>query len=370
MSTAAPAPQRITNGYAQIPNSLIENQSFLTHAELSLALIILRRAGAAGDPIPLSDSNWEKWTGLGARQKKYAIAGLQKKGLRVDGRGDQARYQWHRDMWESYARQRVREERAKTDGRKPAAVPAKKGAMVHPACREGGCVMMQDPPAGKLVTMPAPAASIDAAWPATLAILRQTFPLVAGAFVARLVAVVRSTVGNVTDAELAHGVRVAYKQKTSQHSEGLFLLTVPEALAALRRMAVKPAAPAAGIDRAAIDNHLAKIIARVWDASWLPIAVSIELDNLRQAARSADFEQIDSEMCRLEKSLIAAAHVALTDTEREKIKQAVADQVTSYNRSASRGGLVGDQLEQLSRQFLERAILDHFGIPRLSLFFV
>lgn len=363
MSSAAPAPQRLTNGYAAIPNSLIENQSFLTHAELSMALIVLRRGGGTDDGIPVSDANWEKWTGLGARQKKYAIAGLQKKGLRVDGRGDQARYRWQRDMWDSYARQREREERAKTEGRKPAAVPAKKGAMVHPACREGGCSMMKNPPAGELIQMPGPIVPIEMAWPETLAGIREVFPLVSGAFVARLVSVVKTSIGSVTDAELAKGVAIAYKR--NQQGEGLFLHTVPEALAAIRRVRPKPVpAAAGGIEKNAIAEQIEKVIAVLYGDTWAPRELLEDLQRLLTRVERTELQQLDDEMIVLEKRIIEAAHVSITDPQRVKIRDRVASQMKPYALKMSPA-----QLDQLSRQLLEREILQYFDVPRLGVFY-
>ncbi len=81
MSAPAPAPpRRVTAGYFKCPNSLAENQGLLTPAEKAFALIVFRREGA----WPVSDKHWHEWTGLEPRIKLNAIAGLRKKGLRVE----------------------------------------------------------------------------------------------------------------------------------------------------------------------------------------------------------------------------------------------------------------------------------------------
>jgi hypothetical protein len=356
---AATIPQ--TGQFFYVPNSLTENQMFLTHAELAMALIVLRRSHSnKGGPISVSDENWKNWTGLSVRQKKYAIAGLEKKGLRVEGRGDKSRYSWHVDAWESYARQTAIEQRAKTDGRKPTPVPAKKGAMVHPDCANG-CAMLQQEPA-KLVLLPP--GKVEQSWPETLDVIRQAFPLVSGAFLARLVGVVNASIGTVTDTELAHAVTVAYKR--NQRREGLFLQTVPEALAAIRRVKVKPAPVAAGgLDRAAIERRIGEVLDVLTRDAWAPDDLLADLGRLQERATSTELQQLDDEMNALEKRIIEAAHISLGDPQRLKIQQRIAVKLKPYSLKMSR-----EQLDQLGRQFLEHELMQYFGVPRLGAFYV
>jgi len=355
------APAQQTGQFFYVPNSLTENQMFLTHAELAMALIVLRRSHSnKGGAVPVSDENWKNWTGLSIRQKKYAVAGLEKKGLRIEGRGDRARYAWQFDMWESYARQTAIEQRAKTEGRKPAPVPAKKGAMVHPECA-AGCAMLQQTPA-KLVLLPA--GQIEQAWPETLSTIRQAFPPVTGAFLARLVGVVKASIGTVTDAELAHAVTIAYKRQ--QRSEGLFLDTVPEALAALRRVKAKPVLPAAGdVDPAAIEQRIGEVLTILSADNWASAALCADLEKLRDRVKSTELQQLDDEMNALEKRIINAAHDAIAEPQREKIRQRVAGQMKSYA-----GKMSPAQLDQLAHTMLERELLQYFDVPRLGVFYV
>jgi hypothetical protein len=275
MGSTAVSPRKTTRGWAEVPYSVIENQALLTHGELSMSLVVLRR----GNGAPISDRNWTNWTGLSPRLKEMAIKGLREKGLQVDGRGDQARYSWNIDTWSQYVRT-APAEKPRTAGR---AVDPKPGAKVHQECRDKGCAMMRaecasgglnlvtSTPVAKPVAQTEPhnipsytsetgtpqkglnllpATSIakpvaqnptaywnlEKVWSKTLAAIQAIFPIVGVSFLVRLLAVVQVLFKDLTDQEMASAVNLAY-QKTAfrMKSEGLFLTTVPEALAALRR---------------------------------------------------------------------------------------------------------------------------------------
>jgi hypothetical protein len=280
---------RLTAGYAQIPNSIIENQAAMTRAELALALIVLRRGGAnENDGVLVSDRNWQSWTGLSPRLKEYAIrglagdekAGIVGKGLEIHGRGERARYRFEYRNWESFVRNHRAEARPRTVGRKASVAP-KVGSKIHPDCRERGCAMLAAergetkskltlvssapiaqpvaqldtarsgdntrsgaggdkyviPDGTPLASTPTaqPVAQNDKTWADTLRTLREFFPLVGLAFLARLVAVVSALFSGLTDSELAQGVRLAWSHnRKRQHGEGLFLYTVPDAVRVIR----------------------------------------------------------------------------------------------------------------------------------------
>lgn len=367
-ATSTPPASPSRRDYCYVPNSLVENMIFFTRAELALALTVLRRSNSiGGDPVTVSDSNWREWTGLSPRQKEYAVAGLAKKGLWVEGRGDKAKYSWQYEMFESYARQTAHDQQTKTDGRKANAVPAKKGAMVHADCAEG-CAMLQQATgaAAKLVLLPA--GKIEQAWPATLATLRGNFPMVTGAFLARLVAIVKASIGVVTDAELAHAVAVAHKDY--QRGEGLFLQTVPEALAAIRRVKAKPVPPAAGgISTDAILQRIGDVLAVLSRDTWAPGDLLADLARLKEryiddAPELRNMQQLDDEMNALEKRIIEAGRNSIGIPQRDKINRRVADKVKPYALKMSPA-----QLDQLGANFLEHELMEYFGVPRLGAFY-
>lgn len=382
MSAAAPASAKVTAGYAVIPNSIIENQVNLTRAELALALIVLRRGGAS-DPITVSDRNWESWTGLSPRNKEYAISGLKAKGLEVDGRGDQARFKWTRNTWENYVRHAERS-KPHTAGRVQS-VPAKAGSRVHPSCRDTGCAMLScSPPATRengtgLSLVPATAIAqpvaqvVAAAWAQTLEAVRNFFPLVNVAFLVRLVAMVRALFLDIDDTELAKAVNYAYSQKAGfQKYEGLFLFTVPEAIAALRKHPPKTAPPATearytprsivgmirhvsgslGASGPVFQKHaraLDQLAAKI-DAA----GGTLEMDALD--ALEQDFEARQA-------AITETAIDTLSSAESVKISESVETQLAPYSKMSA------DQRARLRRQFTEAETLKTLAIPRLGLLY-
>jgi len=107
-----------TQGYAQIPNSVIECQLLLTPAELAFVLIVCRRGENT-----VSDKHWTEWTGREARIKDSAIRGLKEKGLHVRGRGNAAKYHFDRNHWDSWVRTQPRSKRARTIDRSKSVTP-------------------------------------------------------------------------------------------------------------------------------------------------------------------------------------------------------------------------------------------------------
>jgi hypothetical protein len=388
MSAAAPAPVKVTAGYAVIPNSLIENQVNLTRAELALALIVLRRGGAS-DPITVSDRNWESWTGLSARNKEYAITGLKAKGLEVDGRGDKARFRWQRNTWEHYVRHAERS-KPRTAGRAVQSVPAAPGARVHPACRDTGCAMLNCAPAatrensGNALSL-VPATSIAqpvaqvvaAAWVQTLEAVRSFFPLVNVAFLVRLVAMVRALFLDVDDTELAKAVHYAYTQKIGfQKSEGLFLFTVPEAIAALRKLPPKAETPPAQdrYGRAPIAKMIRHVSGALAGAGPVFLKHARELSHLaatiegggKTLSDSLEMGALDALEQDLEARQAAISEIAvdsLVPADFQQISESVETQLAPY------GKMSADQRARLRRQFTEHETLKLLAIPRLGLLY-
>jgi hypothetical protein len=391
MSAAAPAPAKITAGYAVIPNSIIENQVNLTRAELALALIVLRRGGAS-DPITVSDRNWESWTGLSPRNKEYAISGLKAKGLEVDGRGEQARFRWARSTWEHYVRHTERT-KPRTAGRAVQSVPAKAGARVHPSCRDTGCAMLNctqpnssENQAKGLSLVPATAIAqpvaqvVTAAWSQTLEAIRHFFPLVGVAFLVRLVAMVRALFLDIQDQELAAAVKYAYVQKAGfQKYEGLFLFTVPEAIAALRKLPPKAETPPAQEHygrgpiiamirhvTAALDAKRTRHVgprgapfeqhARALDRLASKLIDDTELD-------AGQLEALEMDLETRQAAIIETALETLSAPETVKISESVERRLAPYSRMSA------DQRARLRRQFTEAETLQALAIPRLGLFY-
>jgi hypothetical protein len=97
-----------------------------------------------------------------------------------------------------------------------------------------------DPP----VSPKSDAEKAAAEWPLTFARLRAVVPGIDALFLLRLLAIVRATYSGVNDAELAAAAEQAWRSKSGyQKGAGLFLDTIPQALAALRARGEARAGP-------------------------------------------------------------------------------------------------------------------------------
>lgn len=419
MSAAATAQPVLTAGYARVPNSFIENQGLFTPAERALMLIVLRRENnEPGRPVKVSDETWQKWTGLEPRTKKAAVAGLAKKCLTVRGHGDSAGYSFARQQWETFVKQLNRDEyRPRTAGR---GVDPRPGAKIHPSCRERGCSLMSRDgltPTGSTLNVQRVAqiegadgcrpdgaggvgdqvrgsgltplsvipnvqrvarsvsGGVEVIWGRTLAALQQLFPLVDVVFLVRLIAVVRALFADVQDGELAQAVEYAYSLKSEiQRSEGMFLLTVPRAVAALREGRGKKPRGKPTEAQQAIESGRG-LLEGVWmlqdrvtealRARGAPFAaLAGEVSKLRaDTVENVDLADVQNRMLEIEAAVIQASRDNLTDLELE--------QVTRRADEAVKPGLElwsKIEIERCRKTVTEREILSLLGIPRLSLF--
>jgi hypothetical protein len=420
--TAAAHPARsprLTRGWVELPVSLVENQALLTPAELRFALIVLRRPDQT-----VSDANWQRWTGLDPRSKENAVRGLRAKCVQVNGRGNAAKYRFDGTLWPKFVTESARGAalKARTAGR---GVDAKKGAKVHPHCRETGCALLNAavpppdqqtelslvPPStnAKLVSRSGEAPASSAAgkpaapglvnvtlesekrallasenakrvsrngasdpaeqiWAKALAALQSIFPLVGLAFLVRLVSVVRAVFADVTDSELAEAISFAWRQKRRyQVSEGLFIWTVPNALAALRRLPKSP--PAADIPDVSVGVRL--LLERAKEAitaRGAPLAeiVSAVSNLLPRVNETADWMAIDEEMQTIEGRLLeAVASSGLMSTvERNAVEDCVESSLNAWREKVSTV-----QLEKMRDQATRNETLKVLMIPRLSTFY-
>lgn len=208
----------------------------LPPAELRLILIAMSRPG-----MPISDEVWEEWTGLDKRMKQMAIKGAMSKGLVVEwtgiGKKKKATFSFDSRQWESYYVARPRDERGRTAGRSKSVTP-KPGQQIHQECRDRGCARMCDsqviPFPATNVAKPVSRTEPPKNFPLTLEAIQSYFPHVQAEFVEKLrVAIIQRGVKQYTDAQIATAIHAARKDRRSQQTEGLFLHTVPERLAAV-----------------------------------------------------------------------------------------------------------------------------------------
>jgi len=227
----------------------------------------------------ISNRNWVTWTGLKDRAKEYAIAGLREKGLEVDGRGDNATYSFSSKQFGAFltTAKPPEVEKPRTKGR---AVVANPGQKIHEDCAANGCAKLCEdcsgpgsnaqpvariaivgpgsnaqpvartailgsgsnaqPVArtGKSNAQPVArtgkpesrrpgksnAQPVARSYPLTLAALKHFYATADIVFVAKLVQTVEREIGvTPSDERLA----TCILPKKGQHSEGLFLYTVP-----------------------------------------------------------------------------------------------------------------------------------------------
>lgn len=243
-------------GFARIPYYFIEHLAAFTPAERAFVLVLFRRGSSKANPFldrqgnliegvthTISDQTWIDWTGLSPRQKQYAIDGLIEKGLEVSGRGDDRRYSFSPEKVRSYVsgwRDTAAGEKPRTKGRS-IAVTAEPGMKVHPDCSATGCQRLcetacDDKP--KLLQVVSNSPANPSCFPLSAAFVSDLFPVADPEFCNRLVKNLPKSIKRVTDAELLAALQFAWAhKKKSQQSEGLFMHTVPAALAHNRKIA-------------------------------------------------------------------------------------------------------------------------------------
>jgi hypothetical protein len=203
--------------------------------------------------------------------------------------------------------------------------------------------------------------------------VRKFFPLVNVAFLVRLVAMVRALFLDIQDQELAAAVNYAYFQKAGfQKSEGLFLFTVPEAIAALRKLPPKAETPPAQ-DRygrapiVAMIRHVGGAL-RAGGPVFQKHARALDhlAGKIEGGADRLEMDALDALEMDLEARQAAITETAidtLAAAQAVKISESVERQLAPYSRMSA------DQRSNLRRQFTEAETLQALAIPRLGLLY-
>lgn len=114
--------------------------------------------------------------------------------------------------------------------------------------------------------------------------------------------------------------------------------------------------------------HLQKAIAALRPKSEQPfqeVAASLENVTIRAEEHIQDLEDLERRLTALEDKLVAAVRTLESDETLYSIRQALDRELTSY-----RGKMTADQLAALERRYLDTALLERAGVPRLSLFYL
>jgi len=83
------------------------------------------------------------------------------------------------------------------------------------------------------------------------------------------------------------------------------------------------------------------------------------------AQHYTDLEALEQRLTVLEEKMLAAARLSRTDEQLLESRRELDRQLRPY-----RGKMTADQLSMLEKQYLERHLLEHAKLPRLSLFYM
>ncbi len=95
------------------------------------------------------------------------------------------------------------------------------------------------------------------------------------------------------------------------------------------------------------------------------IAESIDRLASESEIHYANLEQLEQRLTALEDKMVAIARTGQSDEDLFRIRQDLDRQLRPY-----RGKMTADQLTMLEKQYLDRALLESAGLPRLSLFYL
>jgi len=79
----------------------------------------------------------------------------------------------------------------------------------------------------------------------------------------------------------------------------------------------------------------------------------------------ANLEELDQRLTAMEDRMAALARTRLSDEDLFQMRRELDSQLRPY-----RGKMTADQLARLEKSFLDRKVYEHFGLPRLSLFYM
>jgi hypothetical protein len=104
---------------------------------------------------------------------------------------------------------------------------------------------------------------------------------------------------------------------------------------------------------------------RAKNASYSEIVDSLDALAAEAEAHYTDLEQLEQRLTVLEEKMSAIAKTMQSEEDMLAARRQLDAILRPY-----RGKMSTDQLSMLERQFLERSVLEHAGLPRLSLFYL
>jgi len=135
----------------------------------------------------------------------------------------------------------------------------------------------------------------------------------------------------------------------------------------------KDSGPAPGLEGERIANHLQNCAKSLGTAPLTGIALQIaaeaagRLAELANEARTgnAELESLERNLTILEEKLFAALTATTPEAELLAMREQAAAELAPY-----RGRMKALQIRQIEQQFLHRRLLEHWKLPRLSLFYM
>ena len=101
------------------------------------------------------------------------------------------------------------------------------------------------------------------------------------------------------------------------------------------------------------------------DAAFREIADALDKIAAEAEANYSDLERLEQRLTVLEEKMAAIARMKQTEEDLLRARRELDATLRPY-----RSKMTADQLSMLERQYLERALLDKAGLPRLSLFYL
>jgi hypothetical protein len=96
--------------------------------------------------------------------------------------------------------------------------------------------------------------------------------------------------------------------------------------------------------------------------------MSASLEELRQAAESGapmDFEELERRLTVLEEKVFASLMATASEEHLLAVRRDMDAQLAAHRRT-----MPAEHLAMVERQFLHKKLLEHAGLPRLSLFYL
>lgn len=101
------------------------------------------------------------------------------------------------------------------------------------------------------------------------------------------------------------------------------------------------------------------------EPSLAEVAGALEQLALQAETHVKDLEQLEQRLTAFEEKIIAILRANQTDEQLFSLRQTLASELKPY-----RSKMNGDQLATLERRYLDNALLERSGVPRLSLFYL